>query len=255
MEQMAKSIEDLATMNAILQAWVPELHRIVTNSENREVRNSHIGEHRKEGRNEGSRVEGSGERNDREEEIPENLPLPQTEAERAVQGMIGRLEQRCNILTTASLVENLLQKTTSPVTEDVANILLPEKFKILEISFYTGLEDPSEHLDNFRAHMDLHRTPKMVACQAFPLTLLGNARDWFRKLPPNSICHFKDLERIFLTQFMAGRVRRKPSGSLMSLHQGPEESLKYFFMRFNQAQLEAETATDNFIYRALFQGI
>jgi hypothetical protein len=58
MEQMAKSIEDLATMNAILQAWVPELHRIVTNPENREVRNSHIGEHREEGRNEGSRVEG-----------------------------------------------------------------------------------------------------------------------------------------------------------------------------------------------------
>jgi hypothetical protein len=34
-------------------------------------------------------------------------------------------------------------------------------------------------------------------------------------------------------QFMARRVRRKPSGSLMSLHQGPKESLKDFFMQFN----------------------
>jgi hypothetical protein len=41
----------------------------------------------------------------------------------------------------------------------------------------------------------------------------------------------------------------------MSLHQGLEESLKYFFMRFNQAPLEAEAATDCFIYGALFQGI
>jgi len=65
----------------------------------------------------------------------------------------------------------------------------------------------------------------------------------------------KDLSRMFLTQFMAGRVRRKPSGSLMSLHQGPEESLRDFFMRFNQARLEAEAATDDFIYGALFQGI
>jgi hypothetical protein len=193
-----------------------------------------------------------------------HLPPPQTEAERAVQGMITRLEQRCNVLTTAierndkgkaSLVENLLQKTTSPFTDDVANICLPEKFKIPEIPFYTGLEDPVEHLDNFRAHMDLHRTPEMVACRAFPLTLSGNARDWFRKLPPNSIHHFDDLGRMFLTQFMAGRVRRKPSGSLMSLHQGPEESLRNFFLRFNQARLEAETATDYFIYGALFQGI
>jgi hypothetical protein len=103
--------------------------------------------------------------------------------------------------------------------------------------------------------MDLHRTPEMVACRAFPLTLSGNARDWFRSLPPNSIHHFEDLGRMFLTQFMAGRVRRKPSGSLMSLHQGPEESIRDFFMRFNQARLEAEAATDDFIYGALFQGI
>jgi hypothetical protein len=178
--------------------------------------------------------------------------------------MITRFEQRCNVLTAAierndkgkaSLVENLLQKTTSPFTEDVANIRLPEKFKIPEIPFYTGLEDPVEHLANFRAHMDLHRTPEMVACRAFLLTLSGNARDWFRKLPPNSVCHLDDLGRIFPTQFMAWWVRRKLSGSLMSLHQGPDESLRNFFLRFNQARLEAETATDEFIYGALFQGI
>jgi hypothetical protein len=238
-EQMAKSIEDLATMNAILQAQVPELHPTGTNPENREARDSHIGERREEERHEGSKVEGSGERNGRKEEIPQNLLPPQIETERAMQGMIARLEQRCNVLTAASqrnekgkasLVENLLQKTTFPFTEEVANIFLPEKFKIPKILFYTGLEDPVEHLDNFRAHMDLHRTPEMVACQAFPLTLSGNARNWFRKLLPNSIRHFDDLGRMFLTQFMAGRVRRKPSRSLMSLHQGPEESLKDFFM-------------------------
>jgi hypothetical protein len=89
MEQMAKSIEDLATVNAILQARVPELHRTATNPENREAHDSHIGERREEERHEGSRVEGSGERNYREEEIPGNLPPPQTEAERAVQGMIA----------------------------------------------------------------------------------------------------------------------------------------------------------------------
>jgi hypothetical protein len=62
--------------------------------------------------------------------------------------MIARLEQRCNVLTAAiqrnnkgkaSLVENLLQKTTSPFTEDVANIRLPEKFKIPEIPWSTWI--------------------------------------------------------------------------------------------------------------------
>jgi len=57
-----------------------------------------------------------------------------------------------------------------------------------------------------------------VAYRAFPLTLSGNALDWFRKLPPNSISNFDGLGKLFLTQFMAGKVRRKPFGSLMSLH-------------------------------------
>jgi hypothetical protein len=151
---------------------------------------------------ESSRVEEIEERNSRQEFILENLPPPQTEAERTMQGIINRLEQRCNVLTeaiqrndkgNASLVENLLQKTTSPFTEEVASFLLPKKFKVPDVSFYTGLEDPPEHLENFRAHIDFHRTPKKVACRAFPLTFSGNARDWFRKLPLNSISNFDGL--------------------------------------------------------------
>jgi hypothetical protein len=181
-----------------------------------------------------------------------------------MQGMINRLEQRCNILTEAiqrndkwkaSLVENLLQKPASPFTEEVANFRLTEKFKVPDVPLYTGLEDPLKRLENFHAHIDLHWTPENVACQAFPLTLLGNTRDSFKKLLPNSINNFDVLGKIFLTQFMAGRVRRKPSGSLMSLHQGPEESLKNFFMRFNQERLGVESTTNDFIYGALFQGI
>jgi hypothetical protein len=41
----------------------------------------------------------------------------------------------------------------------------------------------------------------------------------------------------------------------MSLHQDHDESLKDYFMRFNQEKLGTEGATDDFIYGALFQGI
>jgi hypothetical protein len=94
--------------------------------------------------------------------------------------MISRLKQRCNVLTAAiqrndkgkaSLVKNLLQKTASPFTEEVAGFGLPEKFKVPDVSFYTGLEDLLEHLEKNFAHIDLHRTSEKVACRAFPLTL------------------------------------------------------------------------------------
>jgi hypothetical protein len=39
---------------------------------------------------------------------------------------------------------------------------------------------------------------------------LGNARDWLMNLLPRSIDNFDTLGQKFLTQFMSGRVRRKP---------------------------------------------
>lgn len=233
MEQMAKSIEDLANLNAILQARISEHSWVAT--ENQEARNNVDSKRHEEEVHESSRVEGTGERLENRGHVPGDLPPSQTNAERAMHGMINQLEQRCNVLTAAiqcndkgkaSLVEDLLQKTASPFIEEVAGFSLPEKFKVLDVTFYTGLEDPLEHLENICAHIDLHRTPKKVACRAFPLTLSGNARDWFQKLPPNPINDFDQLSKMFLMQFMAGWVRRKPTGSLMSLHQGAKESLK-----------------------------
>jgi hypothetical protein len=153
------------------------------------------------------------------------------------------------------MADNLLQNTASPFTNEVAKFLLPEEFKVPDVSTYTRLEDPIEHLGNFRAHTDLHLTPDGIACRAFPLTLLGNAQDWFKKLPPRSISDFDDLGKVFLTQFLVGRIRRKLAGSLMSLHQGPNESLKDYFKRFNLKKLGTESIIDDFIYGALFQGI
>jgi hypothetical protein len=84
-----------------------------------------------------------------------------------MRGMINRMEQRWNVLTeaiqrNASLVENFLQKTALPFTEELADLLvenflqktalpfteelasfcLLEKFKVPDVPFYTGLEDP-----------------------------------------------------------------------------------------------------------------
>jgi hypothetical protein len=53
-----------------------------------------------------------------------------------------------------SRVDSLLNRS-SPFTEHIMAIQLPKKFKIPTIQTYTGIEDPTEHLDNYKAHMDL----------------------------------------------------------------------------------------------------
>jgi hypothetical protein len=138
-----------------------------------------------------------------------------------------QLEIQQNNKGKISRVDNLLNRS-SPFTERVMAIQLPEKFKISAIQTYTGIEYPTEHLDNYKMHMDLQGTPREMACQAFSLTLSSSARDWFRKLPPSSITCFDDLERKFVTQFLAGCKRKKPSGQLMAMRQKEGESLKYY---------------------------
>jgi hypothetical protein len=97
------------------------------------------------------------------------------------------------------VVDRLLSGIDSPFTSRVANYRLPEKFKVPQIMSYVGDEDSPDHLENFRAHLDLHETSDEVAYQAFPLTLSENARDWFMRLPPNSVDNFKELSKMFLT--------------------------------------------------------
>jgi hypothetical protein len=75
------------------------------------------------------------------------------------------------------VVDKLLLGIGSPFTRRVASYQLLEKFKVSQILSYTGDKDPLDHLENFRAHLDLHGTPDEVACRALPFTLFGNAHD------------------------------------------------------------------------------
>jgi hypothetical protein len=109
-----------------------------------------------------------------------------------------------------SLVDNLFQNKEFIFTDEVTDFDLPRRFKVPNISIFLGCEDPVEHLDNFRSHVSLHKTPDVVACRAFPLTLSGKARDWLRNLLPKSIDSFGTLGKKFLAQFMSGRTGRKP---------------------------------------------
>jgi hypothetical protein len=58
-------------------------------------------------------------------------------------------------------------------TNDVEIFRLSKRFKVANIPVYTGFEDPIEHLDNFRAHLDLHGTPNEEDFQDYNWTSLN----------------------------------------------------------------------------------
>jgi hypothetical protein len=153
------------------------------------------------------------------------------------------------------VVDKLLMGTDSPFTRRVADYWLLEKFKVPQILCYARDGDPLNHLENFQAHLDHHGTLDKVACRAFPLTLSENAWDWFKKLPPNFVDQFKELSKIFLTEFLAFQTKKKPSGYLLSLHQQSNESLKEFMARFNGEKVMVEDLTKDMIFATIYQGI
>ncbi|XP_040988994.1 uncharacterized protein LOC121236616 [Juglans microcarpa x Juglans regia] len=99
---------------------------------------------------------------------------------------------------------------------------------------YNEARDPLEHLETFRAHMTLHGFPGEVACIAFPLILKGLARVWFKSLAPGSIDSFRELARMFLTQFIACRRRKHPATYLFTIKQAEDEGLKAYLSKFNK---------------------
>jgi len=100
--------------------------------------------------------------------------------------IIAELNRKCTHMemekkdkSNSLVLDRLLLATDSPFIRWVAYFRLPEKFKVTQIMSYAGDRDSLDHVENFPAHLDLHRTSDEVACQAFPLNLLGKARDWF----------------------------------------------------------------------------
>jgi hypothetical protein len=202
--QAQKNVEDLLAQNAVLQvARTPAPSQHLEGGENSWNEDCWVAlsEH----------LEGSGEpddpRNENNTLQGNQPPPPSTEAERKLQQMVLYLGAKYDVLSKTVVEKqsekkplvNLFQNTGSMFTKEVANTALPKKFKVSDIPIFTGSEDPMEHLMTYRSHMSLHKNPDAVACQAFPLTLLGKAWDWLRNLLPRSIDNFDTLRQKFLT--------------------------------------------------------
>lgn len=85
------------------------------------------------------------------------------------------------------------------------------------MEMYDRTRHPLEYLETFKAHITLHGFPKEITCRAFPLTLRGLARVWFRSLILGLIGSFGELVRFFLTQFMASKRKRRPEAYLLTI--------------------------------------
>jgi hypothetical protein len=209
------------------------------------------GEKSRGNRDEGERSHRSGRHRDNEESRHSHQEAKMKDLEDKYTRMLRRMDGEDPKL----MAWDMLEDESLPFTERVKAYPMPDKFKMPRIEKYNGSGDPQDHLEAFREHIILHGTPDEIACRAFPLTLKGVAKDWFTGLPPKTVGTFKELGRLFLTQFLATRKRKKNATCLLTLRQGKEESLKDFMLRFNREKLEVDAPDDKTLLCALMQGV
>ncbi|XP_042988685.1 uncharacterized protein LOC122316215 [Carya illinoinensis] len=103
--------------------------------------------------------------------------------------------------------------------------------------------------------MTLHEFSREIVCLAFPLTLKGAARGWFKSLPLGSIDGFQELACLFLAQFMASKKRKQPVAYLLTVKQRDNKSLKAYLSRFNKEQMTTDDQNEKIILATLLGGI
>jgi hypothetical protein len=81
----------------------------------------------------------------------------------------------------------------------------PTKFKVLHIDANDDSKDLVDHLETYKARMDLQVVPDELMCRAFSITLKGPTRKWFNTLRSGTIDSFNELSKQFLGQFISSR--------------------------------------------------
>ncbi|GKB89925.1 reverse transcriptase domain-containing protein, partial [Tanacetum coccineum] len=100
------------------------------------------------------------------------------------------------------------------------------------VKTYDGTGDPEDHLKIFQTAKKIERWAMPTWCHMFNSTLIGSARVWFDKLPPESIDSYEVLRKAFLGNFSQQKKYIKDPVEIHNIKQKEGESTKAFMERF-----------------------
>ena len=92
-------------------------------------------------------------------------------------------------------------------------------------------------------------------CRAFPTTLKGSARIWFKKLTPGSVGSFTQLSCSFFNHFIGGQRYGLPTTHLLNVRQKEGETLRSYLTRFNKETILVDEADDKVVLTVFISGL
>ncbi|XP_065636998.1 uncharacterized protein LOC136070675 [Quercus suber] len=146
-----------------------------------------------------------------------------------IQAIKEQMEVMMNALKgrVSSNLDDLVNRTNSPFTAAVNSFPLLHKFHMSHIDSYNRVKDPLDHLEAFKTLMHLQGVADEIMCRAFPTTLKGPTRVWYKK---STAC-------------------------LMSIKQREDETLRSYITRFNKEALLIDEADDKILVATFTNGL
>ncbi|GJT29533.1 reverse transcriptase domain-containing protein [Tanacetum coccineum] len=123
------------------------------------------------------------------------------------------------------------------------------------VKTYDGTGDPDDHLKIFESAATIENWPQPVWCHMFNSTLVGNARNWFSKLPRRSIDGFEELRRAFRLNFTQRKKCAKNPVELARVKQRQGESTSVYVERYKDECIHVKACPEILKISGFMNGI
>ena len=119
-----------------------------------------------------------------------------------------------------------------PIHPSIPKKKLPHRFEFPKIEPFKGKEDPKEHLRKFTFSSYQIANDDSLMLRIFPMTLAGQALDWYNSLPMHSLYTFEQLANQFLEHFRINIKEKSSITDLTRLQQFPDETIQDYISRW-----------------------
>nr|GEZ67776.1 reverse transcriptase domain-containing protein [Tanacetum cinerariifolium] len=123
------------------------------------------------------------------------------------------------------------------------------------VKTYDGTGDPDDHLKIFESAATIKNWPQPVWCHMFNSMLVGNAWNWFSKLPRRSIDGFKELRRAFCLNFTQRKKYAKNPVELARVKQRQGDSTSAYVEHYKDECIHVKACPEILKISGFMNGI
>lgn len=125
-----------------------------------------------------------------------------------------------------------------PVSQEILEDAVPEKFQAPSFATYDEKTDPHEHIITINNQMAVLGPTESLKCKFMGRTIKDVALRWYMSLPWKSITSYQDLIKKLVQHFSVIRHRKVSTTTLFTLLQEYFESLREYLECFKEETIK-----------------